>query len=309
MNLKPMVLAALCFTLTATATYGEIIRFDDPADLNRFEVIVGNAASMEVADGVLIVTAESAFRFMLAVKDVRTRNGVVSCRVRYLPPVKIANAPPAVRPIEPYVGVFYRGQSGANVEGFAGYLTYLDFEDNYVSGSLVNAWIEEVFPNGQGGRWALDIVSGAAGVVPDWDGEPSESWIELRAEYKGGTHTVYVGKREPLQPAVFIRTEGIRRTITSNWPDYPVRELPPEPYDEGMVGLFLALSGQGVGRLTVEIDDFRVTEALGVEPHGKTATTWANSRRRADVSPYRHLDICRNRCDNLRVVESSMTLI
>ena len=85
--------------------------------------------------------------------------------------------------------------------------------------------------------------------------------------------------------------------------------LPPEPYDEGMVGLFLALSGQGVGRLTVEIDDFRVTEALGVEPHGKTATTWANSRRRADVSPYRHLDICRNRCDNLRVVESSMTLI
>jgi hypothetical protein len=250
----------------------QIVRFafEDPADLNAWELVAGQNPlehSWTVEDGVLKI-GESTWNSIARIRGMQFESGYVQYRIRMVGPVR-----PGFR-FE--VGAGYRlGDMPRDAEQF-----------DMPPGFYVHHYSAEAWARTGGLAWGFrnaPPLKGLAreGPIPRWNGRPTGAWHTVRIEALGDEHRVFIARRGPLEP--FIRVSGADQAIYDDgaatpyvvWAGQEWYEDRPLLQGAGGVGILYFMEGTQAGN-EIHIDDFIVDTAWPVEPSGKRATTWGS---------------------------------
>ncbi len=257
---------------------GVLFTFDGPADLEEWEVRTNwpdaLPAQWEVDDGVLKVSAPTAFLTLGAVRGLERRQGSVSFRFRFV------EVPKEVL----QVGVVFRLQPDPDPTGYPGQYVTLSAGSGWIVWNCTRQWDPEPGGFRLGTGWGVPLNGW------DLDRWNVEDWMRIRIDFHWvGWHEVYVdtggglervmGREEVLN--ALVPTRHNRMKVGEALDLSPAKEMiaaGDSLFEEGTVGLYIH-GNHGAVPQWLEFDDFAVSDWLAVPDESSLVTTWAQLKR------------------------------
>lgn len=160
--------------------------FNDPKQLDDWEVLNNVGGKWEIVDKALKITTASARWDFLGIKDIEFTDGTIQFKLKWLKGTYCE------------VGAAYRIQDKPD---FANYQIHISTVEPALRwGYCIKAL--------DGGTWGPDLPRPA---VKDWGKAPVDEWFEFKVEVKGDNHVTYGGPEGKMEKIAEVKEGTLKK--------------------------------------------------------------------------------------------------